>query len=85
VTFGHMHHNLRHREDRLRTIINTNDEGTVYLNAASVPRIKKVNDQRIRNFSLVEMQNSLVTNISLVWVDDEFKTFSKEVLYQNIN
>lgn len=82
VTFGHMHHNLRHREDRLRTIINTNDEGTVYLNAACVPRIKKVNDQRIRNFSLVEMQNSFVDNISLVWVDDDFEMASKEVLYQ---
>ena len=83
VTFGHMHHNLRHRGDRLRTIINTGNEGTVYLNAASVPRIKKVAEQTARNFSLVTMQNNLVTNISLVWLNNNCDVVSSEVLYQN--
>ncbi len=37
VTFGHMHHRLRHRKDRLRTIINNSQEETIYLNSACVP------------------------------------------------
>jgi uncharacterized protein (TIGR04168 family) len=39
VTFGHMHHTLRHTKEKLRTPISTSPEGTVYLNSASVPRI----------------------------------------------
>ena len=85
VTFGHMHHSLRHRKDRLRTIINRNREGTIYLNAASVPRIIETSDKKIRNFSLVTLQNSLVTNISLTWLDDNLEIESEKVLYSNTN
>jgi uncharacterized protein (TIGR04168 family) len=83
VTFGHMHHNLRHRQDCLRTIVNTNAEGTVYFNAASVPRIKKTAINQIRNFSLVTLQNNCVTNITLTWLDDNFEIVSEETLYKN--
>lgn len=85
VIFGHMHHSLRHRRDRLRTIVNTKihrkQEITVYFNAASVPRIKKTASDLIRNFSLVTMQNNCVTNITLTWLDNNFEIASEEILY----
>ena len=82
VTFGHMHHSLRHREDRLRTIVKTSDVGTVYLNAASVPRIKTVKGQKVRNFSLVKMQNGIVKSADLVWLDENYDAAIKQSLYQ---
>ncbi|VEP13449.1 Calcineurin-like phosphoesterase [Hyella patelloides LEGE 07179] len=83
VTFGHMHHSLRHRKDRLRTIINTSPEGTVYLNAASVPRIIETAKDTIRNFSLVTLKNNLVSNITLTWLNDDFEVASEEILYNS--
>ena len=83
VSFGHMHHRLRHRQDRRRTIVNTNSEGTVYLNAAAVPRIKTENSQKLRNFSLVTLEKAMVTAISLVWLDAQFAIASEEILYQS--
>jgi uncharacterized protein (TIGR04168 family) len=82
VTFGHMHHQLRHRKDQLRKIIHTDVHGTLYLNAASVPRIKAIPTGKIRNFSLVTLEMGTVTEASLVWVDQDFNTYSKQVLYE---
>ena len=81
VTFGHMHHRLRHRQDRLRTIVNTSSDGIVYLNAAAVPRIKNKNAGKMRNFSLVTLEKTTVSEISLVWVDEQFTIISEEILY----
>jgi uncharacterized protein (TIGR04168 family) len=81
VTFGHMHHRLRHRKDRLREIVNASSEGTIYLNAASVPRIKEEQGKRQRNFSLVNLNNYVVSCISLVWVGEDFALTSETVLY----
>ncbi len=85
VTFGHMHHSLRHREDRLRTIVEVSTEGTIYLNAASVPRIKTLEGQKARNFSLVTMQNSSVQNASLVWLNNDFEIIDQVKLYEKSN
>ena len=82
VTFGHMHHSLRHRKDRLRTTINTNAEGTVYLNAAAVPRIIETATDKIRNFSLVTMISGVVSEISLTWLNDEFAIAAEEIIYR---
>lgn len=82
VTFGHMHHHLRHRKDRLRTQISISDDGTVYLNSASVPRIIHKGDRTKRNFSLVTLQAGVVTQASLVWVDKDYNVISEEILYQ---
>ncbi|MFB2877126.1 TIGR04168 family protein [Floridanema aerugineum] len=82
VTFGHMHHHLRHRKDRLRTPISTSDDGTVYLNSASVPRIIHKGDRTQRNFSLVTLQAGVVTQASLVWVDKDYSLISEQILYQ---
>lgn len=82
VTFGHMHHHLRHRKDRLRTPISTSDDGTLYLNSASVPRIIHKGSHTQRNFSLVTLQAGVVTQASLVWVDKDYSVISEEILYQ---
>jgi len=79
VTFGHMHHRLRHRQDRLRTRVNRHADGLVYLNAAAVPRIKTENGITQRNFSLVTLEKAMVNQISLVWVDGQFNITSEEI------
>ncbi|MGJ3250647.1 MAG: TIGR04168 family protein [Elainellaceae cyanobacterium] len=83
VTFGHMHHRLRHTKDCLRKMIDTDADNTVYLNAASVPRIIKTSaGERLRNFSLVTLEQGTVSNTSLVWVNQDFEIRSEHVLYQ---
>ncbi|MBW4647173.1 MAG: TIGR04168 family protein [Kastovskya adunca ATA6-11-RM4] len=83
VTFGHMHHKLRHRKDQLRTSLFTSPEGTVYLNSARVPRIIETSSDRLRNFSLVTMQAGIVSQVSLVWVGQDYAIASEEVLYRH--
>lgn len=85
VTFGHMHHNLRHTQQQLRTAISTTLEGTVYLNAARVPRIVQNGSDRQRNFSIVSLQNGVVSQISLVWLGKDFNRVSEQILYQQAN
>ncbi len=83
VTFGHMHHRLRHRKDRLRTIVNVDLEGTIYLNSACVPRIKQDDFGKKRSFSLVILQNNRVSQISLIWLDEDLAISSEEILYSD--
>ncbi|MCL1470978.1 TIGR04168 family protein [Argonema antarcticum A004/B2] len=82
VTFGHMHHQLRYTDDELRTSVATSPDGTVYLNAASVPRIVQNGSDRLRNFFLVSLQAGVVSEISLVWVGKEYTVESEEIFYQ---
>jgi uncharacterized protein (TIGR04168 family) len=82
VTFGHMHHRLRHTQERLRKKLCVDAAGTVYLNSASVPRIIKTETDCLRNFSLVTLQGGQVTQASLVWLNSSFAIASEEVLYQ---
>lgn len=82
VTFGHMHHSLRHTKAHLRKAVVAN-EGTVYLNAARVPRIVQNGKERWRNFSLVSLQAGLVSQVSLVWVGQDFTVVSEEIIYQS--
>ena len=81
VTFGHMHHTLRHNKEQLRTPISTHPEGTVYLNAASFPRIIQTGSNRIRNFSLVSLEAGVVSQASLVWVGQDYTIVSERLLY----
>lgn len=82
VTFGHMHHKLRHTQQYLRKAIYTSSEGTVYLNAASVPRIVENGSDRLRNFSIVSLQAGVVSQISIVWVNQDFKVASEQIYQQ---
>lgn len=83
VTFGHMHHSLRHTKERLRSAIATSSQGTVYLNSASVPRIIQTQSDRLRNFSLVSLDADIVSQISLVWVGQDYTVVSETLLYQH--
>lgn len=82
VTFGHMHHSLRHTKQHLRKAVFA-QEGTVYLNAARVPRIVQNGKERWRNFSLVSLQAGLVSQVSLVWIGQDFTVVSEEIIYQS--
>jgi len=81
VAFGHMHHHLRHTKERLREM-SVVQNGTVYLNAASVPRIRDTEKGKIRNFSLVTLEAGAVTHAALVWVNPDLEIESETVLYQ---
>jgi uncharacterized protein (TIGR04168 family) len=82
VTFGHMHHSLRHTKEQRRRTIVASPEGTVYLNSASVPRIIQTETNRLRNFSLVSLEGDGVSQISLVWVGQDYSVVSEQVFYQ---
>lgn len=82
VTFGHMHHRLRHTKERSRTIVAHNESGIVYLNSARVPRIIATETDRLRNFSLVSLAGNVVEQISLVWVDQNYTVALEELLYR---
>ena len=81
VAFGHMHHTLRHTKQQLRRAIHASSDGTVYLNAARVPRIIQKEGDRLRNFSLVTLQFGRVSKASLVWVNGAFQIAAETVLY----
>jgi len=81
VAFGHMHHHLRHTKDRLRQRVAIDAAGTVYVNAACVPRIVRHLEGAHRNFTIVTLEQQHVTEVALVWLDQHFNTISKEILY----
>lgn len=83
VAFGHMHHQLRHTKERLRKMVEVDAAGTLYLNAASVPRIKPTDTGRIRNFSLVTLKAGSVLQASSVWLDEQLAIVSESVLYRS--
>lgn len=80
VTFGHMHHVLKHPYGERRTIVDV-QEDTIYLNAACVPRIIKHSDKVKRSFSLVSLDKGKVTKISLIWLGQNFSIQSNETLF----
>lgn len=81
VTFGHMHHKIKN-SDKIRKRVAVDTYGTLYFNAANVPRIEE-DDQghRRRSFSLVTLQNGVVESIKLIWLDANCQTLSTETLY----
>ncbi|MEO0946625.1 MAG: TIGR04168 family protein [Cyanobacteria bacterium J06641_5] len=81
VAFGHMHHNLKHRGDRLRTTAVIDERGTTYVNAARVPRIIVAeNGRKQRNYTLVTLGADGVGNIELVWVAEGGVVTSREAI-----
>lgn len=83
VTFGHMHHTLRHTKERLRTIVNQDSYDTIYLNAASTPRIQDINGENIHKFSLVTLEEEKVTNISLILINEKMNIIEEKNLLIN--
>ena len=82
VTFGHMHHKLRHKKHELRKSLEVSAEGAVYLNAASVPRIVERECSKLRNFSIVLLENGAVSEVSLVWLGEDFAVALEQILYR---
>ncbi len=87
VTFGHMHHNLRHRKDRVRDrLVVGSPEAktpTVYLNAASVPRIKEEAGKSLRNMTLVTLEAGQIAQAALVWTDERGAIATEDILYES--
>lgn len=81
VSFGHMHHELKHDKTRLRERLVVDDHGIVYVNAAQVPRVVKADSGWHRSFTLVTLQAGTVQTVCLVWVDDTVGIVSEEYLY----
>lgn len=82
VAFGHMHHQLRHTKTHLRQAVVTDATGTVYVNAACVPRIVRQINHCRRNFTLVSLVAGVVHQVTLVWVDQDFIVGTQAILYQ---
>jgi len=71
--FGHMHRDLKYGHPRRRTMLVVGPDETVYLNAAVVPRVRKLvasDDKALtqRHFVLVNIQGREVEDIHEVWV-----------------
>jgi len=67
VTFGHMHSRLKY--GGLRNMVWVDGRtGTVYLNAAVVPRVETVEGGTRRHFVRVEMVDGVVVRAENVWV-----------------
>jgi uncharacterized protein (TIGR04168 family) len=81
VTFGHMHHKLRHTKERLRTPIVVRPD-TVYLNAARCPRVLSTIERTLRNFSLVTMIDGKVAQAGLVWMTEDFQVGLEEIYWK---
>lgn len=82
VTFGHMHHTLRHRKDCLRRQTHLDADHTLYLNAASVPRWIQINGITQRNFSLVTLRQGQVQSAQRLWIDDRHRITHTDSLHQ---
>ncbi|AFY71155.1 metallophosphoesterase [Thalassoporum mexicanum PCC 7367] len=83
VTFGHMHHNLR-LSNQQRQITAIDEYGTVYVNAASVPRIKELSTGRARNFTLVTLRSGQVVQAKIIWVDAKLAIVSETITYRQV-
>lgn len=81
VAFGHMHHTLRHTQQQIRKRIAVGQDGTIYLNAACVPRALEQDGISYRNFSLVSFALGQVVQIHSVWVSVEGIIAAQELLY----
>lgn len=82
VAFGHMHHRLRHTQRQTRRMLHVDAAGTVYVNAAWVPRIVKTEHESRRNFSLVRLQGPVVTAVTVIWVTASGEITAETVLYR---
>jgi uncharacterized protein (TIGR04168 family) len=81
VAFGHMHHRLRHTQKQQRRSLHIDAAGTVYWNAACVPRIVQTVNDRLRNFSLIKWVDGKVAEIRLVWVNQQLAIAAEEIAY----
>lgn len=84
VAFGHMHHRLRHTQRYQRTAVVTDEQGTVYFNAACVPRITEAGGECLRKFFLVDLTPKGVRQIRLIGMRNNFSIVQEEIFYQTL-
>lgn len=78
VTFGHMHHTLRHTKERLRTIVNQDSFNTVYLNSAVTPRMEEIDGQKIHKFSLATLNSGKIKEIKLIFISEKMNIIQEQ-------
>ncbi|APB32643.1 Ser/Thr protein phosphatase family protein [Gloeomargarita lithophora Alchichica-D10] len=83
VVFGHMHRHLRGNLGQ-RRMWQRDEGGTVYFNAAVVPRIHTVGGATLHHFGLVELGADGVASLAQVWVHPERGVVETEWLVQPI-
>ncbi|XP_074307127.1 uncharacterized protein LOC141642272 isoform X2 [Silene latifolia] len=75
VVFGHMHKEMVN--GGFRKMISIGSDGTIYLNAAIVPRVKPLDLGKSRAFTVVDFKDGRVTKVVETWVlvvgDETFK------------
>jgi len=81
VAFGHMHHKLKNNTTQLRKRVAIDPTGTLYFNAANVPRIEQTAQGNQRSFSLVTLTQGIVESIILIWLNEAFQIISEEIIY----
>ncbi|MGD1852859.1 MAG: TIGR04168 family protein [Leptolyngbyaceae cyanobacterium] len=81
AVFGHMHHELKHDKTRLRDRVVVDDQGTVYVNGANVPRVLETDSGWQCSFTLVTLAEGKVQTVRLIWVDAAAALLSGEFLY----
>ncbi|MCM1984961.1 TIGR04168 family protein [Lyngbya confervoides] len=82
VAFGHMHHRLRHTQARIRRRLHQDDHGTLYLNAACVPRRITHSGKNYHQFSTVTLCGSEIRAIDALWVSATGEIHSQEPLFR---
>ena len=82
VVFGHMHHRLKGRQGERRTF-HQDRRGTVFLNAACVPR-RGLDDQGrgLCHFSWVEFEDDQLSHVSHRWFLADGSVAYAETLYE---
>ena len=82
VVFGHTHHQLRRGKGR-RVTFSKDIWGTIYLNAAFVPRRGKDNSgEYLTHFSWVEFENNKLEKLSHRWYRLDASLAYEETLYK---
>ncbi|KAL2893121.1 Lysine--tRNA ligase, partial [Bienertia sinuspersici] len=77
VVFGHMHKELG--DGVSRKMIAMDDNNTMYLNAAIVPRVKPSSGGSVRVFTVVEFSDGKITKVAETWVSiNDDKAFLEE-------
>ncbi len=79
VTFGHMHHQLRHLSGQRCRFVQT--DYTTYLNAACVPRVITSKTGTNRSFNLVTLEQGKVLDAAIVWLNDRDQVIDQDVLF----
>lgn len=84
VVFGHMHHALRRGQGHRRTLA-TDRQGTVYLNAAFVPRHGRDQEGReLRHFSWVELVPDGRGGAQVLLASHRWYGLAGQLLYEDV-